>query len=242
MSVVVTLFPEFFYLRDLFGSRINTIFKFYYQAWIMSAIAGAFVVYYLYTRLGLAARAAFVVLAVAAIGLGLVYPAIAGPSKLKDYGGAPTLDGLATRFGDSPDLAGIAWLNANVRGQPVVLEAPGQSYQESSRISAFTGLPTVIGWSGHEDQWRGQKDAPVFEGTRAADTDTIYTTRDWATAAALLDRYDVQYVYIGPIERDRYKQAVGPALDKFKAHWALVYQSADGLVTIYERTGPREAQ
>ncbi len=39
---LLVVVPEFFYLRDLFGSRMNTIFKFYYQGWIMWALAGAY--------------------------------------------------------------------------------------------------------------------------------------------------------------------------------------------------------
>ncbi|MEK6256647.1 MAG: DUF2298 domain-containing protein, partial [Chloroflexota bacterium] len=38
----LVLVPEFVYIRDFFGYRINTIFKFYYQAWLLWSLAAAF--------------------------------------------------------------------------------------------------------------------------------------------------------------------------------------------------------
>ena len=45
MGLALTLFPEFLYLKDNFGVRINTVFKFYYQAWALWSLAGAYAVY-----------------------------------------------------------------------------------------------------------------------------------------------------------------------------------------------------
>jgi uncharacterized membrane protein len=233
MSVLVVLFPEFFYLRDLFGSRINTIFKFYYQAWVLSAIGGAFALYFLWTRMSLAPRIlVFIVFVAPAIGLGLLYPLNAAPAKLKDWSATPTLDGMVARLNGSPDLAGVQWLNANVRGQPVILEAVGGSYTDYARVSANTGLPTVLGWPGHEDQWRGTE-AGALKGTRENDVKTIYQSSDWKTASDLLVQYNVEYVYIGPLERQIIQP--GPALDKFKRNMTLVFESADSQVQIFRR-------
>ena len=75
--------------------------------------------------------------------------------------------------------------------------------------SSATGRATVLGWEGHEFQWRGTRE--LFEG-RAADVETLYKTDDLTKASALLDRYDIDYVYLGARERGEY----GPAnFDKF---------------------------
>ncbi len=44
-GAVLTLAPDFVYLHDNFGVRINTVFKLYYQGWIMFSVAGAFAVW-----------------------------------------------------------------------------------------------------------------------------------------------------------------------------------------------------
>lgn len=42
MALCLSLFCEFFYLRDNFFVRINTVFKLYYQAWALWSIAAAY--------------------------------------------------------------------------------------------------------------------------------------------------------------------------------------------------------
>ncbi|MBK8782353.1 MAG: hypothetical protein IPO22_11210 [Anaerolineales bacterium] len=42
LGTLLVLAPEFVYLRDQFGYRINTVFKFYYQAWMLWSLAAAF--------------------------------------------------------------------------------------------------------------------------------------------------------------------------------------------------------
>ena len=42
LGVLLTLVPEFIYLLDGFGTRMNTIFKFYFQAWLLWSVAGAY--------------------------------------------------------------------------------------------------------------------------------------------------------------------------------------------------------
>ncbi|MEX2598315.1 MAG: hypothetical protein WD533_01520, partial [Dehalococcoidia bacterium] len=75
---------------------------------------------------------------------------------------------------------------------------------DAARISASTGRPTVLGWEGHENQWRSDT-AQIAQ--RKADVQTIYATEDAGEAHALLEQYDVQYVVIGPRERGAYGTA-----------------------------------
>lgn len=154
---------------------------------------------------GVWATAALVLIAAA-----LVYPVAAAPSRSEGFAGTPTLDGLASlRQARPDDYAAIMWLRAEIDGQPVVLEASGLDFTDASPVSAYTGLPTVIGWPSHEWLWRG--DLPAVEA-RQADVATIYTSADEGEVRRLLERYDVAYIYLGGEERERYGQSAGQSL------------------------------
>jgi YYY domain-containing protein len=218
-GAALTLAVEFFYLRDHFGTRMNTVFKFYFQAWTMWGVAAA---YALARFLARGPRpAAWVGLLLVA--LGLVYPALAIPTRAREYGGPPTLDGAAhLRSLYGPDMAAIDWLNAHVDGTPVILEAPGDRYRAyiyEGRVSAFTGLPTLLGWGGHEHQWRGTYDEPA---RREPDIATLFTTPDPGQALPLLRRYGIKYVYVGLLEVSRYPPE---GLTKFARIGQVVYDA-----------------
>jgi YYY domain-containing protein len=225
-GALLTLGVEYVYLADNFGTRMNTVFKFYFQAWILWAIAGA------YALAGFVRRGKIGVVAVAGclILAGLIYPALAIPARAAEYGGPPTLDGAAHLAQAHPeDYAAIAWLNQTVEGAPVILEAPGdvfKSYVYEGRVSAHTGLPTLLGWAGHEHQWRGNYEE---QARREPDIERLYTSVDPGEVLTLLNRYGVRYVYVGPLERGRYSPS---GLAKFARLLDVVYE-ADG-VTIYE--------
>jgi len=88
----------------------------------------------------------------------------------------PTLDGMAYLQQHSPhELAAFEWLNRNVGGIPVLVEAQGPSYQDFSRVTMNTGLPTVLGWDYHVTQ-RAQSDRDIRR--RKADITTIYTSKN----------------------------------------------------------------
>ena len=96
------------------------------------------------------------------------------------------------------DNEAILWLNTHVQGSPVILEAPGCEWSYYSRVSAFTGLPTLIGWpGGHEGEWRinwlpEQHQGDIL-GARAAVANEIYTNPNQGTVLALLRQYHVRY-------------------------------------------------
>ncbi len=209
MAFLMTLGTEFIYLRDTFGTRMNTIFKFYYQAWVLMALAASFCAYHLMGRLGARARgrsaiaaASWAVVAAALVGAGLLYPLLAIPNKTGGFGGTPTIDGMAFMAQHRPDeYAAIQWLRANEPGIVHIVEATGGSFTEYAPISAFTGLPTMLGWGGHELQWRGNYDEP---GKRERDLEKIYQSTDSQEVLTLLAKYDIKYVCLGPMETRRY--------------------------------------
>jgi len=109
----------------------------------------------------------------------------------------------------------------------------GDDYQaDQGRVSSRTGLPTILSWPGHEERWRGSKQ--LFEG-RAEAVEKIYKTLDIDEAKAILDDYNVEYVYVGQFERDKYGTQ---GLSKFGQFMAVVFQNNS--VTIYQM--PHEAE
>ncbi len=72
---------------------------------------------------------------------------------------------------------------------------------QSNRLSAWTGVPTPLGWPGHEIQWRGD-DTEVR--ARLSDLERVYTSDDGEEILHLLHKYDATYLYIGPCERQRF--------------------------------------
>jgi YYY domain-containing protein len=232
VGLLLTLVTEFAFIRDTFGNRMNTVFKLYYQAWVLLAIAGAYGVYHglrcLRERRDGLGRGALCAWAAGLIILALAasyYPLAATYTKAGRFGVAPTLDGTAFLARSQPgDYGAIQWLNANVSGAPVALEATGGEYSDYARVSTFTGLPTVLGWGGHELQWRGNYVEP---GKREPDIDAIYKTADKNTALALLKKYGVRYVVAGRMEREKGYDAAN--LGKFRAFMDVVFDQ-DGTV------------
>jgi uncharacterized membrane protein len=208
---------------------MNTIFKFYFAAWVLWGIAAA----YCLARLAeLKGRARWLaILAAIPLIMGLWYPVLATWTKTNGFNPplGRTLDGTAHLLVDDPeDAAAVEWINAHLR-PGVIAEAVGGSYTLFARISTHTGFPTVLGWEFHEVQWRGSAET---QGTRAADIQTLYQTRDLQSATDLIDRYGIDYIYIGALERATYKP-----LDegKFRKLMTVVYQ--DQGVTIYALPG-----
>jgi uncharacterized membrane protein len=201
---LLVFFPEFFYLRDHFGWRINTIFKFYFQAWLLFGVAAAAGAALLLSQARRWAGALAQVVIVVAIGSGLVYAPLSlwnktGGFAVMDW----SLDGAAYLAQQNPDeAAAVEWLRqAPISALAEAVSYEGGSYSGYARISMLSGQPAVLGWMGHEDQWRGGNKAM---GTRQADIARLYCSRDWETARAILEQYDIRYVYLGGLERITY--------------------------------------
>ncbi len=220
-GLALTFSVEFFFLRDLFGSRMNTVFKFYYQGWVLLALASAYAVWWL-LHLGrqvLGSLGTFIFQTGAAllIAAGMIYTVFAAWNRVEGFTTTPDLDAASEIASASPaDWAVIEWLRANGRppGQPapVILEAPAGSYQYEGRISAFTGFPTVLGWAGHEAQWRGSYEE---QGQREPDIRQIFTTSNPQTALELLQKWGVRYLVLGDAEVRYIQKNLCPAENQF---------------------------
>jgi YYY domain-containing protein len=232
---------ELFWVQDPFGARFNTVFRLGFQAWILLSVAIAYGLYFVLSQWRVDVRSALVNKGVWAgvtlviIAAALVYPVPATVWRTDEFAKSQTLDGLAYVKAYNVDgYQAFIWLGENVPTDAVVLEAVGEDYNAGrGQVSAATGLQTVLGWPWHECRWRafGTCRDPLAErplAERNESVEKIYTTPDLSEAAALLQRYDVDYVYVGPAERDAYGDG---GLSKFERFFESVYTS--DTVTIY---------
>ena len=202
---------EFIYFKDSYGEalqRMNTIFKFYHQAWPLLAVGAAVFGERAWRERKLAGGLPRFALAVAAI-VSLFYPVEAAASRLRQQEGSPSLDlRAALTRRNSGDSAAIEWLSTHAAPGSVILEATGDPYSEFARISSHTGLPTILGWANHEGLWRSN-DPEI--GQRGAAVRSFYTTLDSNAAASVIQRFGVTYVIWGDLERRTYPGAQDPS-------------------------------
>jgi len=224
VGIGILMGVEIIYIKDfLAGSewrRMNTVFKFYIQAWVLLGLAAGSAMPALWRSLGLARIGLILLLAGS-----LVYPIMAIPVRVNErfpsaWPPRGTLDGTAymtTGIYSWPDAEhrielkydreAIEWLWENVEGTPVIAEAPLAFYREGGlRVSSYTGLPTIVG--AHEREQRPWDQV----GPREEDAAALYTTTDIAQTLAILERYRIRYIYVGQLEQAAY---AGPGLDKF---------------------------
>ncbi|WP_276271508.1 DUF2298 domain-containing protein [Haloarcula litorea] len=208
----LALLVEFVFVRENVG-RMNTVFKTYMQVWILWGVAVGPVLAWLVTRWRPAAerrrawtthgtRALLAVLVVSTSLYGVF-----ALSAHADAAGEPTLNGTAYLDRTHPEEAeAIRWLDRR-EGRPTLVTAAPAGYEwetaegkGASAPASLTGLPTVAGWF-HEAQYRNDS---VYQ-RRVEDVAIIYSGPA-AEQRRLLERYDVQYVYVGPAERSRYER------------------------------------
>ncbi len=226
---------ELFFVKDVFNSRLNSVFKLYYQAWLLLAISGAAGAFWLLdqARLELSpglrlARGAWAGIAALFLAAALLYPLGATLSRMQGTGPVNrTLNGLAyvPSTPESADLAAVEWLDRNADPGERLIEAVGGSYSTAARASAWSGIPTVLGWPGHETQW-GRSGSLLAQ--READVKTVFSSASLADAMPILRKYGVTYVFVGSIERTMYPPA---GLQKFEDGLQTAFVS--GNTTIY---------
>jgi YYY domain-containing protein len=228
IASILILFPEVFYLRDQFGWRMNTIFKFYYQAWILLSMCAAYAFIKLVSTHKVWRKSALTFVSLLAILSGLIYPFYAIKERITGIQpGSFNLDGTSYFSKSNPEeMEAIEFIQK--QGCGVVAEAVGGSYSNYARVSKFSGCQTVIGWPGHEMQWRGSSD-PL--GTREADIRELFTTNDWLSANRIISLYQIAYIFIGDLERATYQVEEGKFLDNlsvvFRNDTVVIYARID---------------
>lgn len=244
IGTLLLLGVEFFYLRDQFGWRINSIFKFYYQTWLIWAIAAAYGMAIILKSRNTTGTVVVKIILILAVVMALFYPFMSLPGKTGNFNPANgwTLDGTAFLESRSPEeMQAIEWLRNAAPG--VIAEAvspTGGSYQWPpgyARVSTLSGLPGVLGWTGHESQWRGGAEEM---GTRQPDLIQLYCSRDINETRAIIEKYNIRYIFIGDLERSTYKAdglicPTGIVDVKFDNAFALVFKN--DRVKIFEVPG-----
>ena len=198
---------EFIYFKDSYGDqlqRMNTIFKFYHQAWPLFGIAVVVFAERVWREPGRRGVSLRWIAGAAAV-VALLYPVNVAGSRLRQREGSFSLDALpAMARRNAGDAAAVAWLDKNAPGGSVILEATGDPYRELARISTHTGLPTVMGWSNHEGLWRGN-DQEVSVRTQLVRG--FYSTADEESAMEIVKKFGVRYVVLGDLERATHPNA-----------------------------------
>ncbi|NLZ70158.1 MAG: hypothetical protein GX907_02330 [Clostridiaceae bacterium] len=165
-------------------------------------------------------------------------PQAMGNYKIENYEGLDGVRQLATRRsyslpgspegGLAADLAAIEWFNAEIEGQPIILEAWGESYTDYCRISAYTGLPTVLGWQTHEWLWRTSRATPNAWASVVCplqqEIRAFYEATDPDTALSQLRGWNVKYLIVGALERNQF-----PDLDEdlLRSLGEIVFEAGD---------------
>ncbi|MBN2555150.1 MAG: glycosyltransferase family 39 protein [Anaerolineales bacterium] len=214
-ALALTFLVELVVLRgDI--SRMNTVFKFYLQAWELLSIAGGVcfaVMLYSRRNWNRMVRATWTAVAGFLVFSAALYPLMATPAKIDDRMArdAPnTLDGslfmaFATYYdmGQAEplryDYEAIRWMQDHVEGTPVIVEANIPEYRWGSRFTIYTGLPAVLGWNWHQRQQRVSVGDPGVTERALAITD-FYMTQSIDQAEQFLERYDVSYIVLGTLE------------------------------------------
>lgn len=216
---LLALLPNVVFLKDIYFQlnpqyyRANTVFKFWYQAWVLLSLTCSYVYYSLYTKLKNK-------LSFRGVGLSLVlvvlsfyifkYSYVGYKHVIKGKYSYVGLDGssylLTERTGDK---LVIDWININIKDQPVLLEVWGKPYTADSLVSSYTGLPTIVGWNEHELGWRNNWPEIAF---RMGDIEKMYTSNSTEEIQNLLKKYQVKYALISTSERERYGESVGSTL------------------------------
>ena len=246
-SLVLIIIPEFVYVKDIYPAhfRSNTMFKLGYEAFIMWSIIAAYVIVYFISNLisHIHTKKAqlghktlgilFLFCLLPQLFLVSIYPIFSIRSyfgELKTYKGLSGTTWLQRDYPD--DYKAILWLRTQIRtGNFIVhnesiIEADGESYTDYNHVSAFSGVPTLVGWAVHEWLWRGTYDT-VFP--RREEVKTVYVSTDPKEVQAILAKYNVRYVVIGKLEREKY-----PSLEEgnIASFGRRVFQSGD--TALYE--------
>ncbi|MBO4696295.1 MAG: hypothetical protein J5643_03305 [Lachnospiraceae bacterium] len=200
----LVLIPEVIFVRDIYGGayeRSNTMFKLTYQAFIMYGISMGYIISRFLFMPRSKFQKGFGCAALFCVFLCLGY----FNQCYEDWymGKHTSMDATAfIKNENSDDAEMIQYINDNIEGQPVIAEMTGLSYTYFNRVSVFTGNPTVVGWWTHEYLWRskGLSEMPAEQKERNDDVMKLYSSQDINEVRAIIDKYNIDYIYYGECE------------------------------------------
>lgn len=239
-ALALSLTVEIIRLEGDIG-RMNTVFKFYLSAWTLLAVSsGASFAWLIagWSKWPLRFKGVWQLMVTLLIAGAALYPLMGGMAKARDrmaFEAPHTLDGmefmkyaeyqdLGTTLDLHQDYQAIRWMQENVPGSPVIVEANHVEYHWGSRFTVYTGLPGVVGWNWHQRQQRNlTPHAWVFDRVEAVNT--FYNSTDLGAARDFLEKFAVEYIIVGEMERAKYS---AEGIEKFSAAegvlWELVYE------------------
>ena len=247
-TLILTLMVEVIVIEGDIG-RMNTVFKFYLQAWTIFSICAAAAFAWILLSLPkwtYGWRTVWQLGMIAFIAAAALYPVMGSLAKIKDRmtDEAPhSLDGMVfmrySSYNDldtvmdlSQDYEAIRWMQENIEGSPVIVEGNMVEYHWGNRFTIYTGLPSVVGWNWHQRQQRAALPGGTVE-SRVEDVGEFYSSTSVEEIQEFLEKYEVSYIIVGQLERALYR---GSGLDKFEELEGLLWKEVyrDGDTVIYE--------
>jgi YYY domain-containing protein len=245
----LTIAVELIVLKGDIG-RMNTVFKFYLQAWTLFSLSAAVALMWLWDAIpGIwpeKFRKVWEVCLILLIGGGLLFPLTAGMDKTSDRMSilAPrTLDGMeymkTAHYSDfdkemdlSQDYRAIRWMQDNIKGSPVIVEANIPEYRWGTRFTIYTGLPGVVGWNWHQRQQRAVVNSDWVQ-QRVDQVVQFYNSLEGNQVREFLQKYAVKYIIVGQLERAAYSAEGIAKFQEWNGElWDEVYR--DGETVIYQ--------
>ncbi len=224
IGVVLILIPEYFFIKDQFGNRMNTVFKFSFQSWILFTVFTPFLIYSISTyvrKYRIYYYISFLLISI----LYLYYSIAFINLQVNNWDKTPSINAHKNfSVHNKMTYDSIQWIQNNLPQGSIILEAPGDSYSNFSKISSFSGYPTVLGWIGHQRQWRPFELEEIFK--REKDIENIYISNNINRVKELIKEYGIKYIYLGIQENIKYGEE-NISKNTFRLFGKRIYQSEE---------------
>ena len=202
------ILPELIYLKDIYSDefkRANTMFKLTYQAYILFSFSTCYIIIkFIYEKGWKIKRIIVIILLIVQLST-LGYGLNAIGYELRNFNKNDMANSeiyIQNYYPD--DYNAIQWIKEYIDNSDVIAECVDGSYTVSSRISVFTGNPTVLGWHGHEWIWRAEDyKSPKEENERWSDINGLYSSKDINYINNIIEKYNISYIYFGNVEYDK---------------------------------------
>ena len=215
IGFAIPIFTELFVVKNDIN-RMNTFFKFNFQSWILLNLASSlllpFIIYEINNKFQ---KIIYIFIIVCLTTIGMSYSIYSIKPRILDRFDNENydLDGIAYMSNNKYSQKGnmislsdsynaVKWINSNIEGNPVVLEHSTDLYSWSSRISIYTGLPTVLGWDWHQKQQRSLDSNSVI--LRKKQIQEFYSTESFEYIQDFLDFYNVGMIIFGNVESQEF--------------------------------------